>query len=59
MTLHKMQSLHFHIIFYKHIYIQKMWAPENWSGPLNFKNLVAHLAPKIFNKVSPLKILLP
>ena len=41
MTAQKMQSLYFssyYISFSKSILIiQKMWAPENWSGPLNFK----------------------
>ena len=31
-----------------------MWAPENWKWAPKFQNLGAHLAPKIFKKVSPL-----
>ena len=51
-----MQSLYFfHLIFLANLYSEDVgpwklkWAPK-------FQNLGAHLAPKIFNKVSPLII---
>ena len=39
MTLHKNAKPAFFILlfFFLQIYIQKMWASENWSGPLIFK----------------------
>ena len=57
MTLHKIaKSSFFHFIFIlTNLYSEDVgpwklkWAPK-------FQNLGAHLAPKIFNKVSPLRV---
>ena len=55
MTLHKNAKPAFFCLFlFSKSIFKRCGAPEKLKWASKFQNLGAHLAPKIFNKVSPL-----